>query len=73
MLAGAVRPYEEELAMSGYRFGIDEDEADDGPCPDCDGDGFIEAECFEDSCCCARPDMEHGYRPCPTCVERPRR
>lgn len=37
------------------------------PCPTCDGEGFIVADCFEDTCCCADPEIEHGSLPCPTC------
>lgn len=36
-------------------------------CPDCDGEGFILDECFEDTCCCAEPELEHDIIPCPTC------
>jgi len=44
----------------------------DEPCPDCDGDGLMLADCFEDSCCCAEPEMEHDLILCPSCVSRPR-
>jgi len=47
-------------------------EIDDGPCPECDGDGLILGACFEDSCCCADPQTEHELIPCPVCVMRPR-
>lgn len=36
-------------------------------CPECDGEGFVVAPCFEDTCCCADPETEHGIIPCPLC------
>lgn len=42
------------------------DEDDDG-CPYCDGDGFVVADCFEDTCCCAEPELEHDIIPCQHC------
>ena len=36
-------------------------------CPECGGEGFIEDECFEDTCCCADPATEHGLITCPMC------
>lgn len=41
----------------------------DDECPDCGGDGFIENDCFEDTCCCLDPEASHGFRPCPTCTK----
>lgn len=42
-----------------------------GAYPDCGEvdceDGWILNDCFEDTCCCADPDSEHGFRPCPGC------
>ena len=45
----------------------DIDDVEDGDCARCDGDGWITADCFEDTCCCADPDEEHGSIPCPEC------
>ena len=44
-----------------------EDDFDDDGCYECGGEGFIVADCFEDSCCCADPEMDHGLIPCPLC------
>ena len=44
----------------------DDFETEDG-CYECGGEGFIVADCFEDSCCCADPEMDHGLIPCPLC------
>ena len=41
----------------------DHDEED---CAECGGEGFIENDCFEDTCCCA-DTASHGFRPCPNC------
>lgn len=40
---------------------------DDDECPQCGGEGYVDNECFEDTCCCADPIKEHGFRPCPLC------
>ena len=41
---------------------------DDDPweidCPECGGEGFIEDDCDEDTCCCMEP---HLLVPCPLC------
>jgi hypothetical protein len=36
-------------------------------CGECGGEGYVIADCFEDTCCCANPDLEHGSIPCPQC------
>jgi hypothetical protein len=36
-------------------------------CYECGGEGYIVADCFEDTCCCADPESEHGLIPCPLC------
>ena len=36
-------------------------------CPRCGGEGYIEDDCFEDTCCCADPASSHGIVKCPTC------
>ena len=36
-------------------------------CYECGGEGYVVAECFEDTCCCEDPEMEHGLIPCPLC------
>lgn len=48
------------------RLFCDPDE-DSNDCEQCGGEGWITAECFEDTCCCADPDEEHGSIPCPNC------
>jgi hypothetical protein len=42
------------------------DEFDDG-CYECGGEGYVLADCFEDTCCCADPESQHGYIVCPVC------
>lgn len=39
-------------------------------CPDCGGDGWVDGDCFEDTCCCADPVASHGVVKCPTCGGR---
>lgn len=36
-------------------------------CYECGGDGFLVAECGEDSCCCRDPEESHGYVTCHIC------
>lgn len=43
------------------------DDCEDGCCCECGGEGWIAADCFEDTCCCADPELEHGVDPCPIC------
>ncbi len=43
---------------------------EDDDCYECGGEGWIVDECFEDTCCCADPDEEHGLIPCPNCNPR---
>jgi hypothetical protein len=38
-------------------------------CWECE-DGYILADCFEDTCCCADPEEEHDIIPCRTCGGR---
>jgi hypothetical protein len=40
---------------------------DEEECGECGGEGWITADCFEDTCCCAYPDLQHGVIPCPVC------
>ena len=40
---------------------------DDDSCGECGGEGYIVADCFEDTCCCADPEFEHGLIVCPNC------
>ena len=47
-------------------YPIDDFDDEDG-CYECGGEGWITAECFEDTCCCADPEAEHGSIPCPLC------
>jgi hypothetical protein len=41
------------------------DPSDNGDCPTCGGDGFIDGDCtcMDDTCCCLDPDPP----PCPDC------
>jgi len=43
---------------------------EDEVCGECGGDGYIERDCDEDSCCCADPELEHGIVRCPACKGR---
>ena len=45
----------------------EEDFFEDDYCGECGGDGKVLNDCFEDTCCCADPELEHGYRTCPAC------
>lgn len=47
-------------------FGLD-DYGQEIDCPECGGEGFIEDDCDEDTCCCAEP---HEMIPCPTCTPK---
>ena len=44
------------------------DYEDDGEgcdqCGDCGGEGWVLADCFEDTCCCADPESQHGIERC---------
>lgn len=44
-----------------------EEMTDSDECAECDGSGWIEDDCFEDTCCCADPVTEHGIIHCPMC------
>jgi hypothetical protein len=35
-------------------------------CPDCEA-GYVLDDCFEDSCCCLHPELDHDVIPCSTC------
>lgn len=54
--------------MSRYHFYADEEYQlpGDRDCPECGGEGFVEDECFADTCCCADPTT-HGIRLCSVC------
>ncbi len=39
-------------------------------CEDCEGEGLVVGDCFEDTCCCADPASEHNLVQCPTCQGR---
>jgi len=39
------------------------DDADE-TCGECGGEGYVLADCFEDTCCCLFPEVEHGYIRC---------
>lgn len=58
-----------ERAPGDYDPFMDEDyEGED--CFECGGEGWVTADCFEDTCCCADPELEHGIIPCPNCNPR---
>lgn len=40
---------------------------DDDTCWQCGGEGYVVNDCFEDTCCCADPETEHGVRTCDIC------
>lgn len=40
---------------------------DDDYCGECGGEGYVLRRCFEDTCCCADPELEHGFAVCPVC------
>ena len=48
----------------------DDYEYEDECCGECGGEGYVENDCFEDTCCCADPEAEHGIRTCPMCKGR---
>lgn len=33
-------------------------------CGECSGEGWVTADCFEDTCCCADPEQSHGIVRC---------
>jgi len=37
------------------------------PCFECDGDGYLVADCEEDSCCCLNPEAHHRLVTCDNC------
>ena len=43
------------------------DDGENDGCYECGGEGFIVDDCFEDTCCCADPELQHGLIPCPVC------
>lgn len=43
------------------------DELDGDECYECGGEGIVLNDCFEDTCCCADPEAQHGYSTCPAC------
>lgn len=45
----------------------DDEDFDEEGCYECGGEGWVVADCFEDTCCCADPDTQHGLIPCPLC------
>ena len=40
-------------------------------CPQCDDEGYVVAECFEDTCNCLDPELEHDLIPCSLCKQVP--
>ena len=40
---------------------------EDEYCGECGGEGYVLNDCFEDTCCCADPESQHGYSVCPVC------
>jgi hypothetical protein len=37
------------------------------PCEECGGEGWVEGDCFEDTCCCVNPAASHGLVECQSC------
>jgi hypothetical protein len=58
-----------QCIISDYPDEIDEYE-DFEECPECGGEGWVVADCFEDTCCCADPELQHGMERCPVCGRR---
>lgn len=54
-----------EQQEQSFEHFYDDGEAEE--CWECGGDGWVVADCFEDTCCCADPETEHGIEPCPNC------
>ena len=38
------------------------------PCFDCEDSGYVLGDCFEDTCACAEPELEHDMIRCETCL-----
>ena len=36
-------------------------------CFECNGEGWILDDCFEDTCFCLNPEEDHDLIPCPVC------
>lgn len=51
----------------GSEFACNCDELDGDTCYECGGEAYVEADCFEDTCCCADPETSHGFIVCPNC------
>jgi hypothetical protein len=62
---GDLRESAKFARLRNAALGLDVDD-----CPECDGEGFIDGDCFEDTCCCADPIASHGIKPCPFCGGR---
>lgn len=43
---------------------------DEEGCYECGDEGWVLNDCFEDTCCCADPESQHGYRRCSLCGAR---
>jgi hypothetical protein len=52
--------------MEAKRAPKDVDLEFDEECGECGGEGWIVADCFEDTCCCADPESQHDLIRC-TC------
>lgn len=68
MKGDSINRESEGLAEEHFE-GFDADDTEED-CYECGGEGFIVDDCFEDTCCCADPDTEHGIIPCPQCNPR---
>lgn len=63
--------YDDWKTTEPYDYESDSYYEDDGfGCCECGGEGYIVNDCFEDTCCCADPELEHGVRTCPACHGR---
>lgn len=54
------RKWDNQCARCGSSLGRNE-------CEECGGECYVEAGCFEDSCCCAFPEADHDYELCHAC------
>jgi hypothetical protein len=46
---------------------LDDFDGTEKECPECGGEGWVEGDCFEDTCCCADPASSHGLVKCSLC------
>jgi hypothetical protein len=69
--ADATQIQEEGQAMTHKFLAAKSEDEFDEECGKCVGDGWVVADCFEDTCCCLDPENEHGLVRC-QCNPKPR-